>query len=295
VADTADDKATAGEVITAPRVAREFMDDSDNGEASRWRYWSDGRPEVWGHDRWVPSTPADWKTPEGLIADAAKHPGAFPGFREVVPGTNTPVAPAPGTPATAGERGEVELYRHYKGGLYEKLHDATHSETQEPVVVYRSVETGRVWVRPAAMWSETVGGVQRFAPAPGTPATAGERGEATHAAEISKEAYWLYNLLAVIHRDGGHRMVDVGVEQAVREAMEIVPDLRAKLRAAEDELDRMRPVVKAADAWHTTSSLGGLGIKRTEGVLWQAVCDYVVAARDAALSAAKDINQQENP
>lgn len=48
-------------------------------------------------------------------------------------------------------------YRHFKGREYEVLFLATHSETLEPMVVYRALygEQG-VWVRPAAMWSEQV-------------------------------------------------------------------------------------------------------------------------------------------
>lgn len=48
-------------------------------------------------------------------------------------------------------------YRHFKGREYEVLYLATHSETMEPMVVYRALygEHG-VWVRPAAMWNETV-------------------------------------------------------------------------------------------------------------------------------------------
>lgn len=53
-------------------------------------------------------------------------------------------------------------YRHFKGNEYEVLCTARHSETLEEMVVYRALygEHG-VWVRPAAMWDETVsrGGV----------------------------------------------------------------------------------------------------------------------------------------
>lgn len=48
-------------------------------------------------------------------------------------------------------------YRHYKGNEYEVLFTATHSETLEPMVVYRALYGDcRVWVRPASMWNETV-------------------------------------------------------------------------------------------------------------------------------------------
>ena len=49
------------------------------------------------------------------------------------------------------------LYRHFKGNLYEVLGVAAHSETLEPMVVYRALYgEGGLWVRPAAMWNETV-------------------------------------------------------------------------------------------------------------------------------------------
>ena len=48
-------------------------------------------------------------------------------------------------------------YRHFKGKEYELLYIATHSETLEPMVVYRALygEHG-VWVRPLSMWNEIV-------------------------------------------------------------------------------------------------------------------------------------------
>ncbi|WP_195983988.1 DUF1653 domain-containing protein [Clostridium sp. D33t1_170424_F3] len=48
-------------------------------------------------------------------------------------------------------------YRHFKGGEYQVLYLARHSETQEWMVVYQALygEHG-IWVRPAAMWEEIV-------------------------------------------------------------------------------------------------------------------------------------------
>ena len=48
-------------------------------------------------------------------------------------------------------------YRHYKGNDYEVVGVATHSETREPMVVYRPLygEMG-LWVRPLAMFMENV-------------------------------------------------------------------------------------------------------------------------------------------
>ena len=48
-------------------------------------------------------------------------------------------------------------YRHFKGGEYEVIGMARHSETMEELVVYRALYGERgLWVRPAAMWLETV-------------------------------------------------------------------------------------------------------------------------------------------
>ncbi len=48
-------------------------------------------------------------------------------------------------------------YRHFKGNEYEVITIARHSETEEPMVVYRALYgEGGVWVRPASMWNETV-------------------------------------------------------------------------------------------------------------------------------------------
>lgn len=60
-------------------------------------------------------------------------------------------------------------YRHYKGNEYEVLCVAKHSETLEPMVVYKALYgAGEIWVRPAGMWNELVevGGklVRRFEP-----------------------------------------------------------------------------------------------------------------------------------
>ncbi len=65
-------------------------------------------------------------------------------------------------------------YRHFKGGLYEVLGVARHSETLEEMVVYRALydspEFGpnSLWVRPRAMFAETVlvdgRAAPRFAP-----------------------------------------------------------------------------------------------------------------------------------
>lgn len=49
------------------------------------------------------------------------------------------------------------LYRHYKGGLYEVLGTARHSEDLAAMTVYRALYGERgLWVRPAAMFAQSV-------------------------------------------------------------------------------------------------------------------------------------------
>lgn len=57
------------------------------------------------------------------------------------------------------------IYRHYKGELYEVVGLARHSETEEPLVVYRALygDFG-LWVRPAAMFDESVNADGRAQP-----------------------------------------------------------------------------------------------------------------------------------
>jgi len=47
-------------------------------------------------------------------------------------------------------------YTHYKGGKYEVMTMATHTETNEPMVVYKSLLFGSIYVRPLSMWFEEV-------------------------------------------------------------------------------------------------------------------------------------------
>jgi len=48
-------------------------------------------------------------------------------------------------------------YRHYKGGEYQVIGTARHSETDEKLVVYRCLyDNNSLWIRPLAMFQETV-------------------------------------------------------------------------------------------------------------------------------------------
>ena len=69
-------------------------------------------------------------------------------------------------------------YRHYKGGEYEVLGVVRHSESLEPLVLYRPLyNASGLWVRPYAMFLETVevdgAQVLRFAPMVATAAEGG--------------------------------------------------------------------------------------------------------------------------
>ena len=57
---------------------------------------------------------------------------------------------------------EGQHYRHFKGRNYTVLGVATHSETLEEMVVYRSDTDGTVWVRPKTMFMDKVGDTYRF-------------------------------------------------------------------------------------------------------------------------------------
>ncbi len=49
------------------------------------------------------------------------------------------------------------IYRHYKGQRYEVIDVARHSETEELLVVYRTLYGNHdLWVRPLAMFEELV-------------------------------------------------------------------------------------------------------------------------------------------
>lgn len=51
------------------------------------------------------------------------------------------------------------MFKHYKGGTYEVLYVAKHTETDELMVVYRSLDWDKhdqIWIRPYDMFKENV-------------------------------------------------------------------------------------------------------------------------------------------
>lgn len=80
---------------------------------------------------------------------------------------------------------EGRFFRHFKGNYYQLLYVAAHSETLEPMAVYRALYgEGGVWVRPLSMFLETIerGGqaLRRFAPVAEADVPAEIRARAAH-------------------------------------------------------------------------------------------------------------------
>lgn len=52
---------------------------------------------------------------------------------------------------------QAGIYKHYKGKLYQVFHVATHSESEEKLVVYQCLYGDySIWVRPYDMFIEAV-------------------------------------------------------------------------------------------------------------------------------------------
>jgi len=47
-------------------------------------------------------------------------------------------------------------YQHYKGGYYEVIGVAKHSETKADLVVYQSLSDKKLWVRPKEMFLQKI-------------------------------------------------------------------------------------------------------------------------------------------
>lgn len=55
------------------------------------------------------------------------------------------------------------IYRHFKGGIYEVIENAVHTETGDSLVLYCAVDRpSPIWARPESMWNEVVNGKKRF-------------------------------------------------------------------------------------------------------------------------------------
>lgn len=47
-----------------------------------------------------------------------------------------------------------EFYRHFKGTVYQVLGYATHSETRQEMIIYKSFKDEIIWVRPFEMFTD---------------------------------------------------------------------------------------------------------------------------------------------
>lgn len=57
----------------------------------------------------------------------------------------------------------MRIFRHFKGDEYDIICKATHSETNELLVIYRSLKSGAIYARPHDMFfGKTEDGQERF-------------------------------------------------------------------------------------------------------------------------------------
>ncbi|MBC7404102.1 MAG: DUF1653 domain-containing protein [Cytophaga sp.] len=129
---------------------------------------------------------ADSEVASALILHIAAHLGERYGIRSVDPGllqqiTQLTAAKVPAylakyltPPPVAAVKKSTKVkkslspqrYRHYKGGLYELVCEATQESDLSPVIVYRS-HNGSIWTRPKSVFFETIKvdgiEIQRFA------------------------------------------------------------------------------------------------------------------------------------
>lgn len=55
-----------------------------------------------------------------------------------------------------------EKWRHYKGGTYEVITLCTHTENNEKLVIYKSINFGSIYARPLSIWFDEINGKNRF-------------------------------------------------------------------------------------------------------------------------------------
>ncbi len=57
-----------------------------------------------------------------------------------------------------------EKWQHYKGGQYEIVCMCNHTDTDEPLVVYKSLSFGSTYARPFSEWYDEVGKTEHQTP-----------------------------------------------------------------------------------------------------------------------------------
>ena len=91
-----------------------------------------------------------------LGGEVIKEMPEYEDVRRIAAESGEPIAAVRGMIAAAGG-GKKRRFRHYKGGEYEYLGTARHSETEEELVLYRPLyNDSGLWVRPKRMFFENV-------------------------------------------------------------------------------------------------------------------------------------------
>jgi hypothetical protein len=49
-----------------------------------------------------------------------------------------------------------QIWQHYKGGTYEIISCARHTENEETLVIYRSISFGTIYARPISIWFDEI-------------------------------------------------------------------------------------------------------------------------------------------
>ena len=49
-----------------------------------------------------------------------------------------------------------QIWQHYKGGIYEIITCATHTEIIQTLVIYQSISFGTIYARPLSIWFDDV-------------------------------------------------------------------------------------------------------------------------------------------
>ena len=55
-----------------------------------------------------------------------------------------------------------QIFKHYKGGYYEVITMAQHTENSEKLVIYKSLNFGSIYARPIEIWNDEINGEKRF-------------------------------------------------------------------------------------------------------------------------------------
>jgi predicted enzyme related to lactoylglutathione lyase len=160
-------------------------------------------------------------------------------------------------------------YRHYKGGHYEVVGVVRHSESLEPLVLYRPLDNNTgLWVRPLAMFVEHVVDAgqtkPRFSKVEGTAPTHPKPSAVIFANDVDRLAAFYRDVtrMTEVLRDAEHVVLDGGVHQLVIHS--IPPSIAARITIAsppqvreDTPIKLCLPVASIDAARRTAAQLGG--------------------------------------